>query len=179
MEQSIIESMKFTQAIINRMASNSFMLKAWFLAAFTALFAFFAKSDSKILADLIWVLPLFTFAYLDGYYLKQERIFRDVYKDFSILARGENIERKVFDMTPRVEQLNKYSVLNCVFSVSVGGLYFPLVSAYWMYIVFHTTDQMDCWQKWLLVFLMPIVLIVLACILKKKTDHAKGIKSNG
>jgi len=169
----LVKSMEFSQAAISRMARNSFNLKAWFLVAFTALFAFFAKSVSGEtdysagIADLVWLLPMFVFPLLDAYYLKQERMFRDVYNDFADSINGAEDIREPFDLKPTIEQRKRFTLLNMVFSMSVGWLYLPMLTAFQALIIFHSGTAYSYWCM----SIFPVVMLVLAQIFKKKTSH--------
>lgn len=70
--------LEFLQLAINRMASNSFILKGWNITLIVGLFALgLNKSSSSFL--YLALLPAFAFWGLDAYYLRQERLFREVY----------------------------------------------------------------------------------------------------
>lgn len=157
------------QGIISRMASNSSNLKAWFLVTFSALFAFFAKSDSKVWQDLIWVLPMLMFVWLDAFYLKQERIFRLIHGDFEKSINETSQVRNPFHFIPTKEQLKKYSIPNCIFSTSVAGFYFILLISFQAYIIYYTLPN-ALWTT----FIFPALIVILAWINKKSTDHSKG-----
>jgi len=77
-----LKHLEFIQNIITRMNSNSFMLKGWCITLVSALFALSAK-DSNTLYILITYIPIPLFWILDGYYLSQERQYRDLYKEVS------------------------------------------------------------------------------------------------
>ena len=79
-EEKIIKHMEFVQAVIARMASNSFLLKGWSITIVAALFALAGVSDKPILV-IIALLPALSFWGLDTYYLWQERLFRKLYND--------------------------------------------------------------------------------------------------
>lgn len=74
-----LKYLEFIQAIITRMNSNSFMLKGWGITLVSALFALAAK-DTNPLYVLVAYIPLPAFWLLDGFYLSQERQYRDLYK---------------------------------------------------------------------------------------------------
>lgn len=67
------------QAVISRMAGNSFLLKGWSVTLAAAVIALAANKDSHALLTLIALLPVVMFWLLDGYYLHQERLFRKLY----------------------------------------------------------------------------------------------------
>jgi hypothetical protein len=77
-----LKHLEFIQAIITRMNSNSFMLKGWCITLVSALFALAAK-DANPLYVLVAYIPLPAFWLLDGFYLSQERQYRDLDKDAS------------------------------------------------------------------------------------------------
>ena len=70
--------LEFLQLAINRMASNSFILKGWNITLIVGLFALsLNKSSSSFL--YLALLPAICFLGLDAYYLRQERLFRELY----------------------------------------------------------------------------------------------------
>ena len=66
------------QSVINRLAANSFQVKAWAVALITGTSIFLASVDSSA-GILLLFLPTIAFWVLDGYFLHQERLFRGVY----------------------------------------------------------------------------------------------------
>lgn len=73
------------QNIINRMATNSFMIKGWSITLISALFVLSSKDADKNYA-FIALLPAISFWILDAFYLQLERKYRKLYeqvqKDF-------------------------------------------------------------------------------------------------
>lgn len=74
-----LKHLELIQGVINRMANNSFLLKGWSITLVAALAAVAAK-DAR--TELMWLalLPAFAFWGLDGYFLRQEKLFRELYK---------------------------------------------------------------------------------------------------
>jgi len=70
--------LELIQGVINRMASNSFHLKGWSVVLVSALFAL-AVSDTNANFVLLAFLPAIAFWVLDGYFLRQERMYRKLY----------------------------------------------------------------------------------------------------
>jgi len=70
--------LKMIQAVIDRMARCSFLIKGWNIAIIAALLAINAK-DSNPWLSAIGFLPIIVFWILDSYYLHQERLFRALY----------------------------------------------------------------------------------------------------
>jgi len=70
--------LELIQGVITRMANNGFLLKAWSVTLVAAVLALSADKPSPSLL-LIGLLPALLFWGLDGYFLAQERLFRDLY----------------------------------------------------------------------------------------------------
>ena len=70
--------LQMIQAVINRLSQNSFLLKGWSVILISALFAL-AANNAKVLFIYLAYFPTIAFWVLDGYFLKQERLFRKLY----------------------------------------------------------------------------------------------------
>ena len=70
--------LEFLQLAINRLASNSFILKGWNITLIVGLFALTLKDLSSVYLYLA-ILPALAFWGLDAYYLRQEKLFRELY----------------------------------------------------------------------------------------------------
>ncbi len=101
-QEAKLKHLEMIQVVINRMANNSFLLKGWSVTLTAALFALAAKGSNPVFILLAWV-PALMFWGLDGYYLRQERLFRKIYDkvrkikddsgiDFSMDTRPHNAE---------------------------------------------------------------------------------------
>ena len=66
------------QGVINRLAQNSFLLKGWSVLLVSALLAVAASSAEDWILPVAF-LPAAAFWGLDGYFLRQERLFRRLY----------------------------------------------------------------------------------------------------
>ncbi|SNS65731.1 hypothetical protein SAMN04488107_3347 [Geodermatophilus saharensis] len=75
---SDVEHLKMVQAVIGRLAGNSFLLKGWSVTLAAALSAF-ARVDSDRSLAWISVGVVVVFAGLDAYYLAVERAYRELY----------------------------------------------------------------------------------------------------
>lgn len=82
-----LKHLEMLQDIISRMAKNSFLLKGWNVVLVSAIFAL-ASSESKSQLVYLAYLPMVMFWLLDGYFLRQERLFRKLYD--KVRAMGED-----------------------------------------------------------------------------------------
>ena len=73
-----VKHLEFIQAVIKRMAGNSFQIKAWAVVLVSALLGFGVQQESAGFA-VIAVFPAVVFWTLDAFYLRQERLFRELY----------------------------------------------------------------------------------------------------
>lgn len=80
--------LELIQNVINRMAVNSFFLKGWTVTLVSAIFVLSQKdTDSAYL--LVAILPIVTFWILDGFFLRQERLFRKLYDQVRVLSEDQ------------------------------------------------------------------------------------------
>lgn len=73
-----LSHLQIIQGVINRLSHNSFLLKGWSVILISAMFALAAK-DSELLFIYLAYFPAIAFWFLDGYFLRQERLFRKLY----------------------------------------------------------------------------------------------------
>ena len=73
-----IKHLEFIQSVVSRLASDSFRIKGWTVILISALFVLLIRENRT---DLIGVgfLPVLFFWGLDGYFLWQERLYRQLY----------------------------------------------------------------------------------------------------
>lgn len=80
-----LKHLEFVQAIINRLSTNSFLLKGWSVVLISGLFALAAAQDSKGFA-IFSLVPASALWGLDGYFLALERNYRIMYKKIRVLT---------------------------------------------------------------------------------------------
>ena len=72
----LLKEVDIIQTIIKRMANNSFLVKGWMITIVVVTLLLKSTNDVSWLA---WV-PLILFWGLDAYFLRQERMYRNLYK---------------------------------------------------------------------------------------------------
>lgn len=105
MEENKRKHLEFIQNVITRMSSNSFLIKGWAVTLVSALFALAAK-DSNINYVLISYIAIPIFWLLDGFFISQERQYRELYNevraknedsiDFCLNAKNYNSENRTW-----------------------------------------------------------------------------------
>lgn len=85
-----IRYLEMIQSVINRMASNSFLLKGWTVTIVVGLFVFANKADNMDPKYIFLALiPAIFFWILDGYFLHQEKLYRELYKYATNISSDE------------------------------------------------------------------------------------------
>jgi hypothetical protein len=73
-----VNHLEMIQAVVARLAGNSFLIKGWTLTLTGAFLGFGVNKDSSGLAAAAF-LPIVVFWLLDTYYLRTERLFRELF----------------------------------------------------------------------------------------------------
>ena len=113
--------MDYVQSAISRMASNSFYLKGWNITIIAAIVALsFKESDWRIYACAL--LLNIVFWVLDAYYLRQEKLFRELYNKIPKINDDNLVD---FSMDTG-EFKEKVSAIPCIMikNISITPLYF-------------------------------------------------------
>jgi len=77
-DESKLRHLEFAQAVINRMARRSFLLKGWSVTLVAAIFALATKNGNPSMIPVAY-LPTVVFWFLNAYFLRQERLYRKLY----------------------------------------------------------------------------------------------------
>lgn len=122
------EYFKIIQNTINRLASNSFLIKAWTITLIGSISILtFSILNSIIFTVLIGIVIVFWI--LDSYYLKMERLYRELYQDnvdkFNVLNQRNEI--LLFDMKTE-RYTNKVRLIKVIFSKTESLFYISLAS---------------------------------------------------
>ena len=117
--EKVVEHLKITQAVINRLGRNSFLVKSWSMTIIAAAMVLIAKHEVEnpnfVLA---LVFPVVGFWILDGYFLWQERLFRKVYDEVRVQPDTD------FRMDPLKHRGKpKCSWVSAIFSVTLVIFY--------------------------------------------------------
>ena len=110
--EKVVEHLKMIQAVIDRLNRNSFWVKTLSAMLIVAAMVLVAIQGKK--SPVVFLLPLTLaagFWILDGYFLWQERLFREVYNDIRVQSDTD------FEMNPMNHSKKpKCSWLSAIFS---------------------------------------------------------------
>lgn len=127
MNEEKMRHLELIQDVVTRLAHNSFAYKGWSIALVAAIFAL-AAGQAQPAYLLVALVPTLAFWGLDGYYLRQERLFRKLYDGVRKAAPSE-LEKDPFSMdtSPYAEQ--EATWWGVCWSKTVAWLYGLLVVA--------------------------------------------------
>ena len=115
--EKVVEHLKMTQAIINRLANNCVLVKGWSMTIILAAMVLTTKHEiqNPYFVPALLIFPVWI---LDGYFLWQERLFRQVYGEIRVQPDTD------FEMNP-VKHKNKpqCSWLSAIFSPTLAIFY--------------------------------------------------------
>lgn len=127
-DAALMKHLEFIQAVINRMARNSFQLKAWSLTLVAALLAL-AINNSDPELSTIAIVPGFAFWGLDAYYLRLEKLYRALYDDVRVTSNV--VSRFSMDTSPYESEVESWPKMLHSTSISLfhGVLILVIVAA--------------------------------------------------
>ena len=113
--EKVVKHLEMTQAIINRLGNNSFWVKSWSMILIVAAMVLITKQDiQNSYFVLVLILPVLGSWILDGYFLWQERLFRQVYSEIRTQSDTD------FEMNPtKHKNKPKCSWLSAIFSLTL------------------------------------------------------------
>ena len=117
--EKVVKHLEMTQAVINRLGSNSFLVKSWSMTIIVAAMILIARQDiQNSYFVLVLILPALGFWILDGYFLWQERLFRQIYGEIRVQSDTD------FEMNPtKHKNKPKCSWFSSIFSLTLVIFY--------------------------------------------------------
>lgn len=85
---SKIKHLELILGVVNRLATDSFRIKGWAVILVSAILVLLVRESRADLAGL-GLIPVLFFWGLDGYFLWQERLFRDLYDHVRLLKEDQ------------------------------------------------------------------------------------------
>jgi hypothetical protein len=100
--ETLHKEIDLIQALINRMAQNSFLLKGWAITIIVGVLAL--TKDTLVTTDityfsLVLLIPLVVFWYLDAFYLHKERCYIELYN--WVIENRDTSEEFKYDLNYR------------------------------------------------------------------------------
>lgn len=118
MSEKKIKHLEFVHNTINRMSTNSFIIKGWTITLISALFIL-AQKDSNITYAIITYIAVPIFWYLNAFFLLQERRYRSLYDD--VRLKDENSID--FSMDAKSYNIGKNTIIECLKAKTIWPIY--------------------------------------------------------
>ena len=118
-KDEMIAHLPLIQGVINRMGNNSFLIKGWTVTLVAAIFALAAAGTNQKFI-FIALVPIVVFWFLDSYYLKQEKLYRELYNDIA------TDPSKIAAFTMNTKNYKTKCIPRLMFTISTGPFYFLL-----------------------------------------------------
>lgn len=94
-EKILLKEIELSQDVIKRMAGNSFLIKGWTITLVVATLLLKGSKEQVFISFI----PIIGFWFLDAYFLRQERIFREIYK--WVIQNRMTSDEFIFDLNPK------------------------------------------------------------------------------
>ncbi|MBV8875927.1 MAG: hypothetical protein JO014_24725 [Metakosakonia sp.] len=132
-----IAHLGFIQGVINRMGSNSFMIKGWCITLVAAIFALSADKANSNFAYLA-LFPLVIFWGLDTFFLRQEKMYRKLYEEVA----NEIVKSDKFTMNASVYSKD----IGCYLEVAFTKTLFPFYGVMTVMILIFMWKVLDLFK---------------------------------
>lgn len=97
--EEIHKEIDLIQSCISRMAQNSFMVKGWFVSIYAVILALLPEKVNMLLLCVSLISANLIFWYLDGFFLRTEKIYRKIY-DWVLEVRPKNNRELMYQLNP-------------------------------------------------------------------------------
>lgn len=132
------------QSCISRMANNSFLIKGWAISLIAVVLALGEKYASSIVLCGIMLIPLISFWWLDVFFLRTERMYREMYK-WVLVNRAKGNEELLYDLNPRRFAGKVDSRAKIMRSETLGWFYGVPVLIITVIIIFEAVPVVKGW----------------------------------
>ena len=118
-----MKHLEMIEGVIERMGNNSFQLKGWAVTLVALVGAFAAQGSDKRFFLLAFI-PLFSFWFLDSFYLQMERKYKVLYKRVSEKAESDiDFSMDTRDVTYTKDEAKRICFCSCLFSKTEWPFY--------------------------------------------------------
>lgn len=97
--EELHKELDLIQACISRMAQNSFMIKGWFVSIYAVILALLLEKINLILLCTSLVVVNLVFWYMDGFFLRTEKVYRKIY-NWVLNMRSHNNRELMYQLDP-------------------------------------------------------------------------------
>jgi hypothetical protein len=130
MDEARIRHLEMIQRVVDRLARNCFAVKTWSVTVVSAIFVLSAKDAQEGYAVLA-LFPALCFWGLDAYYLREERLFRELHKEVAQGSTRQDAKNPIasfsLDTAPVADRVPGWA--NTLLAPAVLWLHIPILAA--------------------------------------------------
>lgn len=119
---SLHKEIDLIQSCITRMAHNSFLVKGWTVSLVAVVLALMKDRINLYVLCVILLVPILSFWYLDGYFLRTEKKYRKLY-EWVIKARLEGNQDHLYELDISRFDTEVKSIWGVMMSSTLGVFY--------------------------------------------------------
>ena len=139
--EEIHKEIDLIQSCITRMAQNSFMVKGWFVSIYAVILALLPEKINLFLLCTALVAVNLILWYLDGFFLRTEKVYIKIY-DWVLEVRPQNNRELMYQLNPskfsgKIEEVESVrevmwsKTLRWFYSIPLGIVVIVFIVKYW------------------------------------------------
>lgn len=125
-DENRIQYLSMIQSVIDRMSTLSSVVKGFAATIIVGLSAI-SFTDISIIVLILAMIPVFSFAILDIYYLSLEKQYRLLYEEVRSFNHKVDFKLKLDDIKSKSKK-EKIRKCDCVKSFGIWGFYLPIIT---------------------------------------------------
>jgi hypothetical protein len=99
--EEIHKEIDLIQSCISRMAQNSFMIKGWLITIYAVVLALLPEKIDLLLLCIVMAIVTWSFWYLDGFFLRTEKIYRSIY-NWVLIERPKGNRKLLYQLNSQL-----------------------------------------------------------------------------
>ena len=115
------------EEIIERMAKNAFIIKGWAITVISVLLTLSTSLSCELSIFIIIIVVDGVFCFLDCFYLRQERLYRNLYSHVIKCSKDENEQIDYYNLNASLYSTKRTRYIDVICSKSILPLYVMLV----------------------------------------------------
>ena len=134
------------QGCINRMANNSFLIKGWLVSIIAVIVALSPEEIDKFIVFITLLIITFSFWYLDGFFLRTEKLYRKMY-EWVLKNRKKGNKDYQYDLNPQRFDGEVESIFKVMTSKTLRWFYgaiLVLITLIGLYYLFSAILSLIC-----------------------------------
>lgn len=102
-KEIMLKEIDLIQSCINRMSQNAFVIKGWAISLNGIIVALFADKGHPIITQVICIVSILCFWYLDAFFLRNEKLYRWKYE--WVISKRQTSDECIYDLNPHNDKM--------------------------------------------------------------------------